>query len=67
MFHCWICAVTVFLNKMQNRTCFFHCPMLLYTQMYLQKLQEEDALYCGNSSLPVPTEINFQITRTMLY
>lgn len=58
MFHCWICAVTVFLNKMQNRTCFFHCPMLLYTQMYLQKLQEEDALYCGNSSLPVPRRVS---------
>ena len=45
MFHCWICAVTVFLNKMQKiGLAFFHCPMLLYTQMYLQKLQEEDAL-----------------------
>ena len=34
--------------------------MLLYTQMYLQKLQEEDALYCGNSSLPVPRRVSTQ-------
>ena len=52
MSNCWACAVTVFLNKMQNRSCIFYCPMLLYTQMNLQKLQEEDVLHCGNGSLP---------------
>ncbi len=50
--NCWVCVVTVSLNKMQNRSCFFHCPMLLYIQTGLQKLQEEDAFPCGNGSLP---------------